>query len=144
MVLSYYLDYDIMAKLKMEIFMKKIFLVTILASTIFISAHGQSTIGLLEKNESIVSNNNTHNFILNEENAVEQVSKTNYYKDLSKEYPNVILFALDKNSQYINIYLGFNEGTHTTRKAFVRVSSAGTVEYSEIPPAVESDWANIQ
>ena len=124
--------------------MKKIFFVTILVSIVFINADGQSTISLFEKDESIVSNNNPHNFILNEENAVEQVLKTNYYKDLSKEYSNIRMFVQDKNNQYIYIYLGFNEGTHTTRKSFVRVSLDGTVQYSEIPPADESDWVNMR
>jgi len=124
--------------------MKKIFFITTLASTLFIGAQGQATISLFEKNDSIVSNNDTHNFILNDENAVEQITKTNYYKDLSKEYPNVILFVDDKRNNYIYIYLGFDEGTHATRKAFVRVDSDGTVQYSEIPPGQESDWVNMQ
>ena len=127
-----------------EDLLKKVFFTTILVNTVFICAQGQSATDLLEKGKTTISNKNTHNFILNEENAVEQVSKTNYVKDLSKEYPNVIMFVQDKDSQYINIYLGFNEDTHTTRKAFVRVSSDGTVQYSEIPPAYESDWVNMQ
>jgi hypothetical protein len=124
--------------------LEKIFFLATLVSILFISVQGQPTINLFEKDDYIVFSNNTHYFILNDENAVEQVTKTNYYIDLSKEYPNVILFVDDKRSHYIYIYLGFNEGTHTTRKAFVRVSSDARVQYSEIPPAVESDWVNMQ
>ena len=108
------------------------------------SVCGQSSINISEKNEKVVSNNNKHKFILNEENAIDQVAETDYYKELTKKYPNVIIFVQDKDSHYFDIYLGFDEGTHTTRKAFVRVSPKGTVQYSEMPPAIESDWVNMK
>jgi hypothetical protein len=53
------------------------------------------------------------------------------------------MFVENKESQYIYIYLGFDEGSHTTRNAFVRVSSGGVIQYSEIPPEDESDWKDM-
>lgn len=79
-----------------------------------------------------------------EDFAVNAVTKTSLYKDLVTKYPNTILFVEDQDSNYVYLYLGFDEKTHTTRYAFARVSSHGVVQYTTTPPENDNDWIVIK
>jgi len=79
-------------------------------------------------------------FEFTEKNAVKQVKNTGYFQRLKQTYKNLILFIEEKSENYIYLYLGFDEGGHTTRHAFVRVDLLGAVEYTPTPPEDENSW----
>ena len=85
-----------------------------------------------------------NNFILNDNTAIVQLDNRSYYKQLQNKYSNIISFIEDKDNDYVYIYLGFDESSHTTRHAFVRVNHNGIVYFRTIAPAEESDWKIMQ
>lgn len=69
--------------------------------------------------------------------------KRKLYKDLKQKYNNLILMEEDQDDNFDYFYLGFDEGTYTTRHSFVRVRE-NSVEYTSIPPSDESDWKTME
>ena len=82
-------------------------------------------------------------FILTEESALEKASQLSYVQSLTKKYPNVIIHIDEgvKSKEYIYIYLGFNEKTHTTRDSSIRVGLDGKVEINK--PS-EDKWRQVK
>ena len=95
---------------------------------------------------SLIENAKLSTFKLNKNTATDKVLNLSYYQSLKAKYPNIIMFIENQDNiddKHIYIYLGFDEKTHTTRHAFVRVDSNGTVEYSKLAPTSKKDWKKM-
>ena len=66
--------------------------------------------------------------------------KTQYVIQLDKSYENVIVYVESEASDERQLYVGFDEGTHTTRHSLFRVDSNGKVYRNGDLELAEDKW----
>ena len=72
--------------------------------------------------------------------ALARVRQTDLAQALSREYPNAMMFVEASDAEGIHVYLGFDEGTHTTRHSALLVRPDQTVWKEITRPDYELQW----
>jgi hypothetical protein len=72
------------------------------------------------------------------------VWQTEHVQALSRQYTNVIMFVEGDDEAGVHVYLGFDEGTHTTRHAALLVKADGSVWQQVTRPDYELDWEPVK
>ncbi len=83
-------------------------------------------------------------FTLSDTSALEAASSTKFVMDLVARYPNTILMIEGKTATERSIYLGFDEGTHTTRHSALRVDRGGVVYRNLDETLAEDRWGILE
>ena len=85
-------------------------------------------------------------FHLTDDTAMAQLMSTNHVAQLQRNIPtrHLICMVDDNTPEEIRFYLGDDEGTHTTRIGFYRVTSDGRVWLNADPTALEDRWTTIK
>ena len=92
-----------------------------------------------------VSTQKKNEFVLSDDSALRSVAATKLVIALKKKYPNTIFFIEDGSSENDRmIYLGFDEGTHTTRHSFLRVDDHGVVYENKDLTFDEIKWVVLK
>ena len=86
----------------------------------------------------------TEDFDLTESSALSRVTSTAYVNRLAEKYPNIHLHTERVEKDRIDIYLGFNEGTHTTRHSSLMVDKYGKVYRNTDETLATEKWEEIK
>jgi hypothetical protein len=76
--------------------------------------------------------------------ALERVWETELARGLRRKHPNTIIYVEGHEADGVHVYLGFNEGTHTTRHSSLCVRSDGTVWREFTRPDLELEWRPVK
>jgi len=79
-------------------------------------------------------------FVLSDDSAVMQAQRTQYVQDLILKYPNVLIWVEKSDKISKQLYLGFDEGTHTTRYQTLKVDESGAVYRNKDRTQVNEVW----
>ena len=83
-------------------------------------------------------------FVLNDDSAYSKVWNTKYVRNLASKYSNIHLRIEDRDSAYREFYLGFDEGTHTTRYDTLKVDENGIVYRNEDRTQADEVWVVVE
>lgn len=84
-------------------------------------------------------------FVLSDDTALKVAIDTKYVINLTKKYPNTKIFIEEGNSKIDRyVYIGFDEGTHTTRYASLRVDAQGVVYKNSDPTLLTEKWVVLK
>ena len=83
-------------------------------------------------------------FVLSDNTALMQVQRTQYVQDLILKYPNVLMRVEESDAKFRILYLGFDEGTHTTRYQTLKVDKNGVVYRNEDITQVNEVWVPLK
>ena len=98
------------------------------------------TVILTQAGTSLASDNS---FVLDDDSAYSKAWNTQYVRDLASKYPNVYIRVEGRDSMYRQLYLGFDEGTHTTRYDTLKVDKNGVVYRNEDRTQADEIWVVI-
>jgi hypothetical protein len=76
--------------------------------------------------------------------ALARVQQTDLVRGLSDQYTNPIMFVERRDEAGVHVYLGFDEGTHTTRRSTLLVQNNGTVWEQVTKPDYQLDWEPVK
>ena len=72
--------------------------------------------------------------------ALKRVWRTELARSLRRKHRNTIIYVEGASADGVHVYLGFDEGTHTTRHSSLRVRPDGTLWRQFTRPDLEIDW----
>jgi len=72
--------------------------------------------------------------------ALKCVWRTELARSLRRKHRNTIIYVEGASADGVHVYLGFDEGTHTTRHSSLRVRPDGTLWRQFTRPDLELDW----
>jgi len=75
--------------------------------------------------------------------ALARVWQSDLFQALGRKYENAIIFVEASDAEGIHVYLGFDEGTHTTRHSSLLVRRNLTVWKEITRPDYELDWIPV-
>jgi len=76
--------------------------------------------------------------------ALGRVWKTEFARRLRRKYPNTVIYVEGREADGVHVYLGFDEGTHTTRHSSLCVRSDGTVWREFTRPDLKLEWRPVK
>jgi len=76
--------------------------------------------------------------------ALERVWETEFARGLRRKYPNTIIYVEGDDADGVHVYLGFDEGPHTTRHSSLCVRGDGTVWREVTRPDLELEWRPVK
>ena len=85
-----------------------------------------------------------HEHVLTYDFAFNRVAQTQLVQGLSRQYTNLMMMEDGIDADGVQVYLGFNEGTHTTRHSTLLVKKDGSVWEQFTRPDYELDWQPVR
>ena len=85
-------------------------------------------------------------FRLTEDSAIERLMATKRVASLERAIPNrrMVCMVDDTRPDAVYLYLGYDEGDHTTRVGFYRVTSDGRVWVNQDETGLDDRWVVVE